>query len=166
MLAHSYLLQIFTEDHTRMMIADTYMDPYLKTFNCKVCQLYTWQTLKNLNMQEGKWNLDHWNTVLTFCICTLMREEFPGSWSFFTLQFCGWDPTPGWRLGLVSVLRRDSEHFPKPWNGPTPCCSVPNAVTLLPLPSCSGMCLRNWIILSAIKALRTLRGNEKLEGFF
>lgn len=30
--------------------------------------------IKNLNIQEGKWNLDHLNTVLTFCMCTLMRS--------------------------------------------------------------------------------------------
>lgn len=24
-----------------------------------------------------------------------VHTQFPGSWSFFTLQFCGWDPTPG-----------------------------------------------------------------------
>lgn len=32
----------FAEDHTRMMIVDAYMDPYLKKIgNCQVCQLYT-----------------------------------------------------------------------------------------------------------------------------
>lgn len=101
-----------------------------------------------------------------FYVCTHECSiKFPFRWTDLSAHCCSVVGTAPWVMPWISIHSPLRFHFPKPRNKPTPCSTMPNVVILLLLLQCSGVRLRNWVILRTCGALTKCGKNQKLQAF-